>query len=246
MGKETKRPTGRIKKYGVCLNDKCEDYKQIKEILHGESECPSCHKRLSPCAPPKKKNNKLLIGIIAGVVAVLAIVGAIIAFSGNDEEVIIPNTDSIVGDTADMATDTLSVLKTDTVTLVDTLLRVDTVKVETKVETETTPTATKTTTTTKTTSKSYGSTSGSMTLSYGKYTGATKNGYAHGQGRLTYTTSRVINRNDPKGRKANAGDYVIGEFFNGFVVYGKHYNASCELVDSLTFGVCSESSYDSK
>ena len=235
--------------YGICLNDECSKAKdkEVQELpLRKDFVCSECGKELRECPPPKKKNNKLLIGIIASVVAVLAIVGAIIAFSGNDEEVIIPNADSIVGDTADMATDTLSVLKTDTVTLVDTLLRVDTVKVETKVETETTPTATKTTTTTKTTSKSYGSTSGSVTLSYGKYTGATKNGYAHGQGRLTYTTSRVINRNDPKGRKANAGDYVIGEFFNGFVVYGKHYNASGELLESLTFGVGSESSYDSK
>lgn len=88
--------------------------------------------------------------------------------------------------------------------------------------------------------------SGRLRLSYGNYSGSTKNGYAHGQGRLTYTTTRVINRNDPKGRTAQPGDYVIGEFFNGFVVYGKHYSAAGELLESLTFGVGSESSYDSK
>lgn len=88
--------------------------------------------------------------------------------------------------------------------------------------------------------------SGRLRLSYGNYSGSTKNGYAHGQGRLIYTTTRVINRNDPKGRTAQPGDYVIGEFFNGFVVYGKHYSAAGELLESLTFGVGSESSYDSK
>lgn len=96
-------------------------------------------------------------------------------------------------------------------------------------------------TNTKTTSNT-----GTLTLSYGKYNGAIKNGYPHGQGRLTYKTNRIINRNDPKGRTANPGDYVIGEFFNGFVVYGKHYNSAGELLESLNIGVGSESSYDSK
>lgn len=90
------------------------------------------------------------------------------------------------------------------------------------------------------------SNTGVLSLSYGRYSGSIRNGYPHGQGRLTYTTSRVINRNDPKGRTANPGDYVIGEFFNGFVVYGKHYNSAGELLESLNIGVGSESSYDSK
>lgn len=50
--------TGRIKKYGVCLNDKCEKYKIIQEVIHGELECPGCKKKLSPCAPPKKKKQQ--------------------------------------------------------------------------------------------------------------------------------------------------------------------------------------------
>ena len=87
---------------------------------------------------------------------------------------------------------------------------------------------------------------GTLSLSYGTYKGATKRGYAHGQGRLTYKTDRIINRSDPKQRKAKAGDYIIGEFYNGFVVYGKHYNASGELIESLTFGVASEDSYELK
>lgn len=83
-------------------------------------------------------------------------------------------------------------------------------------------------------------------LSYGNYVGSIKGGYPHGQGRLTYSTSRVINRNDPKQRRAQAGDYVIGEFFNGFLVHGSHYNAAGELIEYLTVGVGNENSYDVK
>lgn len=88
--------------------------------------------------------------------------------------------------------------------------------------------------------------SGKLSLSYGNYNGSIKRGYAHGQGRLVYTTYRVINRNDPKKRTANPGDYVIGEFYNGFVVYGKHYDSSGNLLESLTFGVGAEDRYESK
>lgn len=68
------RNRGRIKKYGVCLNDKCDKYKQIQEIEHGELECPECKKKLSPCAPPKKNNKKLPIYIGIGGAVVLGLV----------------------------------------------------------------------------------------------------------------------------------------------------------------------------
>ena len=87
---------------------------------------------------------------------------------------------------------------------------------------------------------------GNLTLSYGRYSGAMKNGHPHGQGKLTYTKTRVINRYDMKAREAQPGNYVIGEFHNGFVVYGKLYDANGNLLSSLNFGVSNEDSYDSK
>ena len=66
------RNSGRIKKYGVCLNDKCEKYKQVQEVVHGEMICPSCKKKLSPCAPPESKKNKkplIIGGAVVGVAA---------------------------------------------------------------------------------------------------------------------------------------------------------------------------------
>ena len=49
-----------------------------------------------------------------------------------------------------------------------------------------------------------------------------------------------------KNRQAKPGDYIIGEFFNGFVVYGKLYDSNGNMLGSLNFGVSNEDSYESK
>jgi len=239
------RNTGRIKKYGVCLNDKCEKYKQIQEVLHGDLECPECKKKLSPCAPPKKKSNNKLPLIIIGVIAVIAIIaGCAFALSGGScEESQHAMADSMAIDTTKETSkvNTDTVVKRDTVVVRDTIVKNNTVTTNEKVTTKTVVS-----TTSAVQSKTSSSGNGTLRLSYGTYSGATKGGYPHGQGRLTYSKTRQINRNDAKGRTANSGDYVIGEFFNGFVVYGKHYDANGNLIGSLNFGVGSEDSYESK
>ena len=231
------RNTGRIKKYGVCLNDKCEKYKVIQEIVHGDFECPECKKKLSPCAPPKQKSSKkpLYIGI-AAIVVIGAIVGGILTFTGGSDEpqTALP-TDSVVSDDS-VRTDVEANAKADSVVQ----------DKSTTSASEKTGTKTVAAPSAPAQPKASASGNGTLRLSYGTYTGATKGGYPHGQGRLTYSKSRQINRNDAKGRTANAGDYVIGEFFNGFVVYGKHYDSAGNLLGSLNFGVGSESSYESK
>ncbi len=239
MARET---SSRIKKYGVCINRGCAQYTKIQEIVHGDMECPECHRKLSPCAPPKKKSSKNVPILVGGVVLLIAIIGGcLIAFSGGSEE---ENPQLAAADST--AVDSMEMIKPDTVTVVktDTVKQVDTVTVEKIVE-KPVPVAVKAK---ASANKALGTTSGSgsLRLSYGKYSGGIKNGYPHGQGRLTYTHSRQINRNDVKGRMADAGDYIIGEFYNGFVVYGKHYDASGNLIGSLNFGIGSENSYDSK
>ena len=221
------RNSGRIKKYGVCLNDKCGNYKVIQEIMHGDFECPECKKKLSPCAPPKKKKkNKLPMVIGCAVVAVAVIVGCIMMLTrkhaelGNQTEVIVADTlTTIEQPAADLSQATEPTVVRDTVVVVEEI---------------------------SVPAPKPNPANGSLRLSYGTYVGDIKNGYPHGQGRLTYSTARQINRNDVKGRTANAGDYVIGEFFNGFVVYGKLYNSKGELLGSLNFGVGPESNYESK
>lgn len=85
-----------------------------------------------------------------------------------------------------------------------------------------------------------------LTLSYGKYKGEIKNGYPHGSGKLTYTKARQINKYDSKARMAAVGDYVDGEFFNGFFISGFHYNSKNELIERITIGVGPEDSFESK
>lgn len=87
---------------------------------------------------------------------------------------------------------------------------------------------------------------GTLHLSYGTYTGETKNGYPNGQGSLVYSTSRQISKYDSKGRTAQAGESVQGTFKNGFFTIGKHYDASGNLIESLNIGSPVEGVYESK
>ncbi len=214
MARET---SGRIKKYGVCLNSGCAQYKQIQEIVHGDMECPECKKKLSPCAPPKpKKNTKLPLIAGGAVVVVAAIVGGILAFSGGgDVKPQFPAADSTAVDsTATAKSDTVTVVKTDTVK------QVDTVTVEKRVEV-----AAKTKTTSVRTAAPAGNANyGTVNLGYGRYTGDLKNGMPHGHGTITYTaTHRIVSSKD---FTANAGDTFEGDFregkVSGNIGYWKH------------------------
>ena len=240
------RKTGRIKKYGVCLYDKCENYKIIQELVHGELECPGCHRKLSPCAPPKKRNSKkpLYICVAAILIIGLIIGGFVVSPCGTEEPTNLALSDSVVMDNM-TESETAPAPKQDTVVVTDTVVLHDTI-VENNTITTSERISTKTIVNTTSTQTNEESGNRTIRFSYGTYTGATKDGFPHGQGRLVYSTIRQINRNDTKGRKANSGDYVIGEFYNGFVVYGKHYDSEGNLLESLNFGVGSESSYESK
>ena len=74
-------------------------------------------------------------------------------------------------------------------------------------------------------------------LSYGTYTGESKNGKPHGMGRIIYTKENVINSHDPKKRTAKPGESVQGQFVNGEITIGKHFDASGNLIQALNFGV---------
>ncbi len=226
------RSNMRIKKYGVCLNDKCEKYKEIQEVVHGDMECPECHKKLSPCAPPKKKADKkpIYIGVAAVVIVGLILACVALCSKGTNDYRLDGGAEEVV--------DSDSIARPDTVARHDTIVQRDTVVVRDTIVKKDSITEVKT--------KSVNPGNGNLKLSYGTYSGATKNGYPHGQGRLTYSTTRQINRRDVKGRMAKAGEYVIGEFHNGFLVYGKHYDADGSLLGSLNVGAGPEDIYESK
>ena len=87
MARETRSRSGRVSKFGMCVNEECEKYKEVQEITHGDFVCEKCQKPLTSCPPPVKKGgNAKLLAIVAGVVILLAIVGAIL-FSGGSPKV---------------------------------------------------------------------------------------------------------------------------------------------------------------
>ena len=72
---------------------------------------------------------------------------------------------------------------------------------------------------------------------YGKYEGERKNGKAHGIGRLEFTQEHIINSHDIQRRKAKPGEYIQGQFVNGEITIGKHFDANGKLIQALNFGV---------
>ena len=82
-----------------------------------------------------------------------------------------------------------------------------------------------------------GSTTPPSWPSYGKYEGERKNGKAHGIGRLEFTQEHIINSHDIQRRKAKPGEYIQGQFVNGEITIGKHFDANGKLIQALNFGV---------
>ena len=197
MSRDSKRSTNERLKYGICLNDECSmcKSKEIQSVpMRKDLLCSECGKELRECPPPKKKGKSPII-LVASVVVVAVVAGLLFIIGGNENAIVeTPIVEEIV-----VAED---VTNTD-----QDIVVADTSCVEevSKPMTSTKPVVEP--------QKTTGN--GNLTLSYGRYSGAMKNGHPHGQGKLTYTKTRVINRYDMKAREAQPGNYVIGEFHNG-------------------------------
>lgn len=241
-------------KYGVCLNEECTLCKQKKTQripMRKDLVCDDCKKPLREVPPPKEHRKFVIIGIIA--VAAIVVIAIVLWLTGVFDSSEIDKTsqsvptDTIVVDTTKTAPAIDTIPEQPVANEVDSVLsdveevpievenapeEVEDVKAVTeqakpKVNTLPPPVPAPTPT----------STNGTLSLSYGTYTGAIKNGYPNGQGKLVYRTARQINKYDSKGRTAQPGDYVQGEFVNGFFTIGKHYNAQGELIESINVGV---------
>ena len=217
-------------RYGICLNDNCEKCKskEVQEIpARKDFVCqnPECGKPLRECPPPKKGGNTKLIGIIAGVVVLLAIIGGIIAFSGDSEDKPAPasvpevteNTDSIKA--AQEAAEQQRIKDS-----LDAVAAAEAAKKqEAEKKTEPAPAA----------QKPAKSASGSKNLGYATFKGSWPNDV---NGRMVFTSSHVIDSKDPKGRVAEPGDYVIGEWADGHLVQGIWYGSDNQVKGSVIIG----------
>lgn len=220
------RSNDRIRyRYGICLNDSCEKCKskEVQEIpARKEFVCSECGKPLRECPPPKKGVNKKLIGIIVGVVVLLAIIGGIIAFSGGSDEAPAPapvevkeNTDSIKA--AQEAAEQQRIKDSlDAVAAAEAAKKQD-------AEKKTGPTP----------APKPAPTGGSKNLGYATFKGSWPNDV---NGRMVFKESHIIDSKDPKKRVAEAGDYVIGEWSDGHLVQGIWYGADNQVKGSVIIG----------
>lgn len=218
-----------MERKGICKNvGACSKANKVQIITDDDAEfvCPECGEELQEYKEPEpeKKNSKLPI-IIGGAVAAAIIVSGIFAVSGGPTEPTENVTNSLTTDSAKIAS--TPSLTSDTMVVHDTLVIRDTVVQKPAVKTNNQKASQP---------KASISSSGTLHLGYGTYTGATKSGKPHGQGRLTYSTSHQISLRDAKKRVADAGDYVIGEFYDGQLVQGVWYGADNQVKGSVIIG----------
>ena len=222
-------------RYGICLNDNCLKCKnkEVQQIsARKDFVCEECGKPLRECPPPKSGLNKMVIAAIAAVIVIAVGVGCFLGFSGGDTPESTPvDSLNVQSDSLSQSSDTVTVVKTDTIK------QIDTIKIEKTVEKVETPKAIKTTTTTTKTSKASGTAKGSVNLGYAKFTGTVSGGKPNGQGTMRFTSSHVIDSRDPKGRVADAGDYVIGEWVSGKLVQGRWYGSDNNVKGSIIIGM---------
>ena len=223
-------------RYGICLNDNCEKCKskEVQEIpARKDFVCqnPECGKPLRECPPPKKGGNMKLIGIIAGVVALLAIVGGIIALSGNGEET--PKQESIAAVDSDSIK--AAQMETENQQLKDSLAAIEAeqAKMDSLAAVEAANAKKQEVPVTKPAAAPKPASSDSKNLGYATFKGSWPNDV---KGRMIFKESHVIDSKDPKGRVAEAGDYVIGEWADGHLVQGIWYGADNQVKGSVIIG----------
>lgn len=221
-------------RYGICLNDNCEKCKskEVQEIpARKDFVCqnPECGKPLRECPPPKKGGNMKLIGIIAGAVALLAIVGGIIAMSGSGEET--PKQEPVTVAPVDSDSIKAAQMAAENQRLKDSLAAVEAANAKKQEEPAAKPVPEPASVPAPKPAKP--ATSGSKNLGYATFKGSWPNDV---NGRMVFNSSHVIDSKDPKKRVAEAGDYVIGEWADGHLVQGIWYGADNQVKGSVIIG----------
>ena len=237
---------------GICKNiDGCDLAvdKVVQEKEKTDFKCEECGHDLYPVDDgignrgnsTQSKRNILIIAAIA----LAAIVGGLLFFlQGGSADKKPTAIDSTAMDTTSIGTtqvdssnavmqDTVSPVKNDTVH--------DTVTVEKTIVKEVPVPVQKgkphaTTTGQSTTKQPASGGNGTVRLGYGTFKGEVKGGKPNGMGRLTFSSSHVIDSRDPKGRIAEPGDYVIGEFSDGHLVQGTWYGSDNVVKGSILIG----------
>ena len=228
----TSRTNDRLRyRYGICLNDNCEKCKnkEVQEIpTRKDFVCqnPDCGKPLRECPPPKKSSGKgLIIGIIAAIVIIGGILAAFFAGGGKSEpggetDIVAVDSDSIRA--AQLAEQQLAEqqrLQDSLQAVADSLARVAEEQTKKNAQ-QSQPTAPR-------------ASSSSKDLGYATFKGSWPNDV---NGRMVFKSAHLIDSRDPKGRIAEPGDYVIGEFADGHLVQGIWYGSDDVVKGSIIIG----------
>lgn len=223
---------GRNVRYGKCVTEGCENYRQTVAITHGDFKCPKCEKELMECPPPVQKKAPVKM-IAIGAVAVIALAGGGFALFGgkSDKKATKPRTEQVETTQPNEAEETSKAAEAQKAAeeaekaeeaqkaAAEAMKAEEAQKAaeEAKKKGETSASATPT-------AAPRNASYGTVKLSYGTYTGDLKNGQPHGHGKLTYTKSHKIVAS--QSYVASPGDTYEGDFRNGVVSgapgYWKH------------------------
>ena len=226
----------RIQKYGKCMNEKCENYRQALPVT-GEMVCPKCKKKLIECPPPPP-STPIWKYAAGGCLALAVCVGgyfgisSLLNSSDTPKSVVEENKGAV--NTPEQLPQTAPKPKgkqqeepkaqpeDDGEKLVEqTLKNKEAAEAEAaakakaeakKKKPQTAGTKTPATTTTAPAA------AGSLNLGYATYTGQTKNGKPHGKGKLVYKQARKIVAS--QSYTAAPGDTYEGQFRDGKVSGG--------------------------
>ena len=218
---------------GMCRNEDCEMCDQIQEAEKSNFKCEKCGRDLIPFGNTSSQggvgSKKKLIAIIAGVI-VLAIVGVVLLLGGSGEQSSKTGATSLQPETAVAPVDSDSIrlaqIEAENQRLKDSLAAVEAENIKkdkTSVEKASTPVA----------HTPKPSSSGSKNLGYATFMGSWPNDV---NGRMVFSSSHVIDSRDPKGRVAEPGDYVIGEWADGHLVQGIWYDSAGQVKGSVIIG----------
>ena len=189
-----------------------------------EFVCPDCGQELFECAPPKKKNNVMLYGIIAGVVVIVLFIVAF-CIRGEEQNVVSEKTSFVEEPTE--SPDLLMPQGEEPMVDKNATLPMD------SIVDEDAPAITPSTTSSQKKSNS----SRSKDLGYARWSGALKNGQPNDEnGTMTFKESHLIDSRDPQKREALPGDYIIGEYVDGKLVQGIWYDKSNTVKGSIIIG----------
>ena len=211
-------------RYGICLNETCSKAKskEVQQIAaRKEFVCEECGKPLRECPPPKKGNKTPIV--VVTVVLVVALIAAFFIFSGGESKKLTePQLATKDSDIVKVEKDTIGISEVKKNEPIVEPMKEEKPKVEKTAEKQAKPAT---------------SSSNSKNLGYATFKGNLKNGQPNDvNGRLIFKTSHVIDSRDPKGRVAEAGDYVIGEFSEGHLVQGIWYGSDNTVKGSIIIG----------